>query len=146
MNAAPLPSWIRGCEARRATRLSDGAGVSERELNRQHACWEVNLTPFSQITGVERGAEYQVDGVLFDGYDAQRGVLLDAKDWRGYPPANRSFWHEGTLDEAMRQLRAARGKLIEWHFSTPQAKAAVDALFRANRLGGITTIYTPGRG
>lgn len=99
-----------------------------------------------QITGVERGAEYQVDGVLFDGYDAQRGVLLDAKDWRGYPPANRSFWHEGTLDEAMRQLRAARGKLIEWHFSTPQAKAAVDALFRANRLGGITTIYTPGRG
>lgn len=47
MSAAPLPSWVRGCEARRATRLSDGAGVSKQELIRQRAYWEVNLTPSS---------------------------------------------------------------------------------------------------
>ena len=33
------------------------------------------------ITGAPRGVEYNVNGVNFDGYDAQRGVLLDAKHW-----------------------------------------------------------------
>ncbi len=33
------------------------------------------------ITGAPRGVEYNVNGVNFDGYDANRDVLLDAKHW-----------------------------------------------------------------
>ncbi len=46
MSAAPLPSWIPSCEARRATRFSDGARESKHELIRQCTYSEVNLTPF----------------------------------------------------------------------------------------------------
>jgi hypothetical protein len=48
---------------------------------------------------VARGIEYDVpyagvpsSKVSFDGYDAQRGVMLDAKDWNGYPPSGTKFW------------------------------------------------------
>lgn len=93
---------------------------------------------------MERGTEYRVDGVNFDGYDSARDVLLDAKDWRGYPPAGQDFWHGGTLDEIMRQLNAADGTPIEWHFSTESARNAVDSLLRQNNLGdAITTVVTP---
>ncbi len=34
-----------------------------------------------RITGAPRGVEYNVNGVNFDGYDADRDVLLDAKHW-----------------------------------------------------------------
>lgn len=46
MSAEPLPSWIPVCEARRATRFSDGARESKQELIRQRTYSEVNLTPF----------------------------------------------------------------------------------------------------
>lgn len=96
-----------------------------------------------QISGVGRGAEYKVDDVLFDGYDGNRNVLLDAKDWDKYPPANTTFWFQSTLKEAISQIRAAKGMSIEWHFSTQQAKEAVDALFEREGIRGIRTIVTP---
>lgn len=96
------------------------------------------------ITGMERGTEYRVDGVNFDGYDSTRNVLLDAKDWRGFPPANTDFWHNGALDEIMRQANAADGTAVEWHFSTESAKDAVDDLLRTHNLvDHITTVVTP---
>jgi hypothetical protein len=96
-----------------------------------------------QISGVERGAEYTVDGTRFDGYDSQRGVLLDAKDWEGYAPADAGFWHNNALKEVRKQIDAANGTPIEWHFSTQKAKDAVDAMFRNERLSEITTVVTP---
>jgi hypothetical protein len=96
-----------------------------------------------QISGVGRGAEYEVNGVRFDGYDASRKTLLDAKDWRNFPPLNKDFWHKATLDEARRQLGAANGTAIEWHFSTQGAADAVAGLFKANGITGIKIVVTP---
>ena len=103
-----------------------------------------------QISGVTRGVEYALPSkapgrgeVLFDGFDAQRRVLLDAKDWQGYPPANTSFWESGTIIEARRQIKAADSMPIEWHFSTQESFNAVQGLFRRERISEIGLIFTP---
>ena len=103
-----------------------------------------------QISGVTRGLEYAMPiktgksgEVLFDGFDAQRRVLLDAKDWQGYPPANTSFWQPGTIKEARRQIEAAGSLPIEWHFSTQESFTAVKDLFRDRRISKIKLIFTP---
>ncbi|AAT90091.1 hypothetical protein ATY41_06100 [Leifsonia xyli subsp. xyli] len=96
------------------------------------------------ITGMERGTEYKVNGVDFDGYDKTRNVLLDAKDWQKYPPLNQTFWQEGTLEQIGNQIRAANGMRIEWHLSTQAAKDAVDKMLeKQGWTGDITTVYTP---
>lgn len=71
-------------------------------------------------------------------------VLLDAKDWRRYPPINAPFWHEGTIEEILHQIGMAGDIPIEWHFSTEAAKQAVDLLLaRRGYTGLITTVFTP---
>ena len=103
-----------------------------------------------QISGVTRGLEYAMPSkapgrgeVLFDGFDTQRRVLLDAKDWQGYPPANTSFWKPGTIEEARRQIKAAGSTPIEWHFSTQESIDAVQSLFRREQINEIRLISTP---
>jgi hypothetical protein len=96
-----------------------------------------------QIAGVERGAEYKVNGVLFDGYDPRRKVLLDAKDWQKWPPGDKKFWHEGVLKDAERQRDAAQGVPIEWHVSTREKADVLNALFKSKRIGYIKTVHTP---
>ena len=96
-----------------------------------------------QISGVPRGIEYDVDGTLFDGYDAGRKALLDAKDWQSYPPLDEDFWRDGALKEARDQITAANGTAIEWHFSTQAAANVVAALFAATGITGITIVVTP---
>ena len=103
-----------------------------------------------QISGVVRGVEYDVPfagvasgKVRFDGYDAQRKVLLDAKNWERFPPDNSDFWHKGTLREAQAQIEAAKGMPIEWHFSTRESLQVVKLLFREQNISGIKLINTP---
>ena len=100
-----------------------------------------------QISGVERGTEYNVNGTWFDGWDSNRGVLQDAKDWSGYPPLDQSFWQPGVVDEANRQLQAiaatAPGTPIEWVFSTQSGADAVAQVLGSNRISGITTVVIP---
>lgn len=103
-----------------------------------------------QITGVTRGIEYDVrlpgkSGkiVRFDGYDTERKVLLDAKDWKKYPPDGASFWMDKTLRDAQTQLRAAKGIPVEWHFSNERARQVVSKLFVKERIN-IALVLTPG--
>jgi hypothetical protein len=96
-----------------------------------------------QITGVERGTEYNVNDVWFDGYDANRNVLLDAKDWSGYPPPGTRFWENGVLTDAQRQLGAAGGTPIEWVFSNQSGADAVAGLLNRNGITGIITKVVP---
>nr|WP_244210539.1 T7SS effector LXG polymorphic toxin [Rathayibacter rathayi] len=96
------------------------------------------------ITSMERGTEYRVNGVHFDGYDPIRHVLTDAKDWQKYPPIAADFWQEGTLTEIKKQVAAAGDTPVEWHFSTEAAKQAVDLLLRDEGFeGAIRTVHTP---
>jgi len=100
-----------------------------------------------QVTGVERGTEYTVDGVRFDGWDSKRGVLQDAKDWEKFPPLDQKFWEKKTLEQAERQLGAvaatAPGTPIEWVFSTQNGADAAAALLSDRGISGITTVVTP---
>lgn len=97
-----------------------------------------------QICRVERGLEYYVEGVAFDGYDPARNVLLDSKDWRGYPPTDANFWEYKTLDEAVRQTNAARASVtqIEWVVATEQAATAIRRLFDRERIE-INVVVVP---
>lgn len=102
-----------------------------------------------QITGVERGIEYDVPyaaapsgKVSFDGYDAERGVLLDAKDWKGYPPAGATFWQKDVVKQALNQTNAADGVPIEWHFSAQAGMDAVHTLFEKEGVTDITLVLT----
>ncbi|MCP8462442.1 Tox-REase-5 domain-containing protein [Pseudomonas sp. ZM23] len=97
-----------------------------------------------QISGVERGAEYTVNGVRFDGYDASRNVLLDAKDWRGYPPEGTVFWQKGVIKDALRQIEFAGGTPIEWHVSTQSAATSLREVIGQKGIK-INVVFTPKR-
>ncbi|HEV7816141.1 MAG TPA: Tox-REase-5 domain-containing protein [Janthinobacterium sp.] len=102
------------------------------------------------VTGVERGVEYSVPlasipsgKAVFDGYDAERGVLLEAKDWKGYPPRDATFWQDETVKQAKNQLRAANGTPVEWHFSTQKSLASVAQALRYKDVDGVKLIFNP---
>ncbi|AZZ55546.1 hypothetical protein C7V51_06355 [Rathayibacter iranicus] len=95
-------------------------------------------------TRMERGTEYRVNDVDFDGYDPIRNVLIDAKDWQKYPPLKPQFWKTKALDDIIKQVKAAGDTPVEWHFSTEAAKQAVDLLLTEEGIeGAIRTVYTP---
>lgn len=93
-----------------------------------------------QITGTQRGHEYvvphtdpDVPDVEFDGWDSSRQTYLEAKNgYDSFLGADRTeltpSGRERLLTEARRQVAAAQGKDIEWHFSNEEvADAARDA-------------------
>ncbi|MCC6539465.1 MAG: hypothetical protein IT162_18075 [Bryobacterales bacterium] len=107
-----------------------------------------------QITGAPPGTEYKVPlstrkgGVVdFDGFDPNRGVLLDAKDFNKWPPDSPPFLRNKAIDdlakEAQDQLRAAQGTPIEWHVSTAQKAQEVADILADRGLDGIRVIHTP---
>ncbi|HEY0942444.1 MAG TPA: Tox-REase-5 domain-containing protein [Steroidobacter sp.] len=111
-----------------------------------------------RITGAPRGVEYNVNGVNFDGYDAQRDVLLDAKHWTQECPLGDKCRSEPLkqrlaatlIAEARRQLDATRatGTMIEWRVVDEEMALRIGAILDANLHNGsarqrITVIYTP---
>jgi hypothetical protein len=100
----------------------------------------------SEVTGAPEGVEYAVPAatksgkVLFDGYKG--GKLQDAKDWSRWPPENENFWQESLLEEAQRQINAARGTPIEWHLPSGDKANAVRAVLRRNGIEGIDVKVT----
>ena len=106
-----------------------------------------------QVTGTVRGEEYVVPypkkgvpDVEFDGWDAGRQTYLEAKNgYEGYlsksskgdltPSAKAEF-----AAEARRQVAAAGGKAVEWHFSNPDVAKAARKAFRDEGLD-IKVVY-----
>lgn len=93
-----------------------------------------------QVTGTQRGHEYvvphpdpDVPDVEFDGWDSSRDTFLEAKNgYDSFLASDRTeltpSGRERLLTEARRQVSAANGKDIEWHFSNQEvADAARDA-------------------
>ncbi|GGW85537.1 hypothetical protein GCM10010297_02910 [Streptomyces malachitofuscus] len=93
-----------------------------------------------QVTGTQRGYEYvvphpdpNVPDVEFDGWDSSRETFLEAKNgYDSFLASDRTeltpSGRERLLTEARRQVSAANGKDIEWHFSNEEvADAARDA-------------------
>lgn len=111
-----------------------------------------------RITGAPRGVEYNVNGVNFDGYDANRDVLLDAKHWTQECPLGdrcrseplRRALSNKLLEEALRQLDAVRttGTAIEWRVVDEEMALRIAAILDegidtpADRAR-IQVIFTP---
>jgi len=103
----------------------------------------------SRITGRLPDVGYTVGGVKFDGFDKAAGVLLDAKG-PGYAAfvRNGQFepWFRGADDlvnQARRQVVAASGTRIQWHFAEEAAADATRDLLRSKGITGIDVIFTP---
>ncbi len=110
------------------------------------------------ITGAPRGVEYNVNGVNFDGYDANRDVLLDAKHWTQECPLGDKCRYEPLkqrmsdqlVTEARRQLDATRatGSSIEWRVVDEEMALRISSILDervrpASARQRITVIYTP---
>jgi hypothetical protein len=110
------------------------------------------------ITGAPRGVEYNVNGVNFDGYDANRDVLLDAKHWTQECPLGdrcrfeplKQLLEDKLVSEAERQLRAVRatGASIEWRVVDEEMALRIGAILderigTAAQRARITVIFTP---
>ena len=97
--------------------------------------------------GHHHGEAFVVGGVKFDGFID--GVLLEVKG-PGYANfvKNGEFarWFRGAgqlVEQAERQLRAAGGTPIRWHFAEESAAEATRSLFLRERIFGIEIVVTP---
>lgn len=110
-----------------------------------------------RITGAPANVEYNVNGVNFDGYDAQRNVLLDAKHWTQECPLGdrcrseslRRALADKLIAEAQRQLNATRATQtpIEWRVVDEEMALRISTILdagvpNASARHRITVIYT----
>ncbi|MGI4823597.1 MAG: polymorphic toxin-type HINT domain-containing protein [Janthinobacterium lividum] len=102
-----------------------------------------------QITGRAASESYLLNGVKFDGKVGN--TLIDAKSAGGYVKALDSKtglfkpWFrgaQGLIDQANRQLGAAKGANIEWHFESQAVRDATQKLFDRAGVTGINLLYT----
>jgi hypothetical protein len=101
----------------------------------------------AQVSKAPEDYAYVIDDVRYDGY--ARGILLEAKG-TGYakhiPNAveNRGWYrgYEKMVEQAQRQVRAARGTPIEWHFAEKEAADFARELFKNKGLKEIKVIHT----
>ncbi|CAL9568603.1 hypothetical protein SUDANB15_04756 [Streptomyces sp. enrichment culture] len=136
------PDWAENLRSRTYGDADAGDGFwASRDRNPKPG-WknESWLRYQEQVTGTQRGYEYvvphtdpDVPDVEFDGWDSSRQTYLEAKNgYDSFLAADRTeltpSGRERLLAEARRQVEAARGKDVEWHFSNEEvADAARDA-------------------
>ncbi|MEZ5477642.1 MAG: Tox-REase-5 domain-containing protein [Thiolinea sp.] len=110
-----------------------------------------------RVTGAPKGIEYFVNtsvipgGVKkFDGYDPQRNVLIDAKDWSGWPPTNKTGkTHKWATDEIVKDARAQSdiskqiGIKVEWCVPTQEKANEIRDLLKDGKIEGIVIRVFP---
>lgn len=103
----------------------------------------------AQITGAPEGYVYKVGDVKFDGF--KDGVLLEAKG-PGYldffKKGNPQEWFQGVekmIDQAQRQVDAAPGIRIQWHFAEKDVADFIRKSFAREGLGMIEVVSTAAR-
>ncbi len=126
-------------------------GPAKESMSRRAARYQQQLTgrPVDEVYWVG-GLDRKSGGVAFDGF--QDGVLLEAKG-PGY--ANKFMdnlapkpWFAPSgahqlMDQALRQLRAAKGVPIRWHVAEEKAANAIRKLLKENKLLGVEVVHTP---
>lgn len=90
----------------------------------------------SQVSGLPAGSSVEYNHYKFDGCDEARRVMLEAKDhYEQFLNKDKTDWlpwfkrrgEKRMMKEMEDQLRAARGRLIEWNFAE---KAVADVVRR----------------
>jgi filamentous hemagglutinin family protein len=102
------------------------------------------------VTGADQGQAYLVNGVKFDGYNADAGILLEAKGpgYANFVGSNGTFMSffsgdQALLEQASRQIQVAGDIPIQWHVAEPEAAEAINNLLQNEGLGNIEVIHTP---
>ncbi len=139
-NAALRTAGQRLGRLRAATRTVNGSWVRAAEsMSARAAAYQAR---FGRV-----GEVFRVNGVKFDGI--VNGVLQEAKG-PGYATfvRNGAFqpWFRGAdalVSQAQRQIAAADGAPIQWHFAEEIAANATRALFNREGITGIQVLFTP---
>ncbi|MER5890415.1 Tox-REase-5 domain-containing protein [Streptomyces sp. NPDC001941] len=135
------PSWDGKLKTRKVGDVDggDGAWANRPRNPPENPITESWRRYQEQVTGTRRGQEYVVKNpkggkdVEFDGWDSSRQAYLEAKNGYGGMVKDGEFLKptaDKFLDEARRQLEAAQGKTVEWHFSNKEAYEAAQKLFK----------------
>lgn len=99
----------------------------------------------SQITG-HANESYLVNGVKFDGFEACTLVEAKGPGYSTFVKANEfeGFFvgQSGLIDQARRQVAAANGTPITWHFAESTAADAMRALLNEEQVSGIKVVHT----
>ena len=153
MGASQIPALAGLAFEGPAGSLSGTAAVTESPdgLAGQWIAVKESMSPSAsayqaQITG-KVGQAYILNGVKFDGVETE--ILLEAKGPRyANFVQNGKFqgWFRGErelVDQAHRQMRAAKGAPIQWHVAEEEAVQALQNLFDDEGITGIKIIYTP---
>lgn len=105
-----------------------------------------------QITGAPKSVEYEVNGKKFDGYDAKRDVLIDAKHYssdnplvKGEPEFLVKKFSDEAIVDAKNQVIKAAGTKVEWMVSSKEAATALESLFagQPELKGKIAVVWVP---
>ncbi len=102
-----------------------------------------------KATGAPRGLAYNVPnpeaptGVTsFDGYEPATNSLIDAKYWNKWP-IDKKFSPNAVVDQAQRQIDAAKGTHIIWRMSSQEYAAKVMKILERSGLTTITIEFFP---
>jgi RHS repeat-associated protein len=109
--------------------------------------WSNRAVTFQEhVTGVVAGKAFKIENTKFDGVRGRN--LIEAKSgYDRFIDKNGDFhsWFskgvDGIISQAERQLKAANGAPVEWHFSSPITLKATKKVFEENDIRGIILIY-----
>jgi hypothetical protein len=146
--ALPMPYKAPKSPSGYKVGASDGGKGAWTEITRPD---NAHFRYEKQITGAPNNVEYRVGGKNFDGYDANRKVLLDAKDYTGsnplvsgQPPVLAEKFRNEAIADARGQLQAAAGTKVEWHVASKEAADALQALFaKEPDLANLKVVWSP---
>jgi hypothetical protein len=117
--------------------------------------WARETTPVKggdyqrQVTGAPKNIEYVVDApftqsgkIKFDGYNPERNVLVDAKDWDKWPPLDQDWAIKDVVSSAKKQgTFASLTKVkVEWHVPGKEKATVLRKLFKKNNIKGINLV------
>lgn len=111
--------------------------------------WSKETTPAKgadyqgKVTGAPKDTEYVVETSVmksgrkkFDGYDPERNVLTDAKDWKtgkgGWPVEGQKWSKDKVIKEASEQAKIGKeaGAKVEWHVPTQEKASELRRVFK----------------
>ena len=82
----------------------------------------------------------------FDGYDPERNVLIDAKDYGEKWPVNGQDWSiDAIVQDARTQAQIGKDvrAKIEWHVPTKEKAIEIKGILQDNAINGIYVKVTP---
>ena len=98
--------------------------------------------------GYTNGSDQFVSGIkMFDGYEQQCNLLIDAKNWSGsWPTPNvpSSYQSQALEMEQEDQIAGEAGSAVEYRVATPEGLAMVNQIISNSTLTHSFAIWYPG--